>query len=119
MLVPPKVSRRNALIHLQTIVEHCLIYFGSSNGTFVNKRRIQHTIRISDGDQITIGDQVLTFRQQLTISREPKTDLLQRTLRFFFQAEDGIRVHCVTGVQTCALPISWASGTSTCTTTPW
>src|SRR5215218_3729815 len=24
---------------------------------------------------------------------------------FFFQAEDGIRSHCVTGVQTCALPI--------------
>ena len=27
---------------------------------------------------------------------------------FFFQAEDGIRDHCVTGVQTCALPI-WHS----------
>src|SRR5438034_10087953 len=27
---------------------------------------------------------------------------------FFFQAEDGIRDHCVTGVQTCALPISAA-----------
>src|SRR5438034_11628889 len=26
----------------------------------------------------------------------------------FFQAEDGIRDHCVTGVQTCALPISSA-----------
>src|SRR5260221_1998396 len=26
-------------------------------------------------------------------------------LCFFFQAEDGIRDHCVTGVQTCALPI--------------
>src|SRR5476649_2257236 len=25
---------------------------------------------------------------------------------FFFQAEDVIRGHCVTGVQTCALPIS-------------
>src|SRR5947207_6284098 len=25
---------------------------------------------------------------------------------FFFQAEDGIQAHCVTGVQTCALPIS-------------
>src|SRR5476649_67312 len=24
---------------------------------------------------------------------------------FFFQAEDGIRDHCVSGVQTCALPI--------------
>src|SRR5947207_11910024 len=29
---------------------------------------------------------------------------------FFFQAEDGIRDHCVTGVQTCALPISPAAG---------
>ena len=27
------------------------------------------------------------------------------SLFFFFQAEDGIRYHCVTGVQTCALPI--------------
>src|SRR5690606_41054878 len=27
---------------------------------------------------------------------------------FFFQAEDGIRDFHVTGVQTCALPISWA-----------
>src|SRR5438132_2973650 len=38
---------------------------------------------------------------------------------FFFQAEDGIRDHCVTGVQTCALPI-WttrgrtAPASSTC-----
>src|SRR5260221_10474486 len=29
----------------------------------------------------------------------------QIVLFFFFQAEDGIRDHCVTGVQTCALPI--------------
>src|SRR5260221_10933964 len=29
---------------------------------------------------------------------------------FFFQAEDGIRDHCVTGVQTCALPISDGGG---------
>src|SRR5437588_5645215 len=34
------------------------------------------------------------------------TKLLQTTIFFFFfQAEDGIRDHCVTGVQTCALPI--------------
>src|SRR5436190_3489416 len=32
--------------------------------------------------------------------------LLILALLFFFQAEDGIRDHCVTGVQTCALPIS-------------
>src|SRR5260221_10088260 len=29
-----------------------------------------------------------------------------QTCALFFQAEDGIRDHCVTGVQTCALPIS-------------
>src|SRR5437588_8410432 len=29
---------------------------------------------------------------------------------FFFQAEDGIRDHCVTGVQTCALPICSIGG---------
>src|SRR2546429_5379530 len=29
------------------------------------------------------------------------------TFFFFFQAEDGIRDVAVTGVQTCALPISW------------
>src|SRR2546430_12491981 len=31
---------------------------------------------------------------------------LSRALFFFFQAEDGIRYLTVTGVQTCALPIS-------------
>src|SRR5256885_3086322 len=31
-------------------------------------------------------------------------------LFFFFQAEDGIRDYKVTGVQTCALPISMAGG---------
>src|SRR5690606_40169011 len=30
-------------------------------------------------------------------------------MSFFFQAEDGIRDFHVTGVQTCALPISWGS----------
>src|SRR5207249_8570306 len=33
-------------------------------------------------------------------------DRRYRVLRFFFQAEDGIRDRNVTGVQTCALPIS-------------
>src|SRR5215204_1355855 len=32
---------------------------------------------------------------------------------FFFQAEDGIRDHCVTGVQTCALPISCSIASDT------
>src|SRR5436190_17950642 len=40
------------------------------------------------------------------IGREVEADVLDVLIYFFFQAEDGIRDHCVTGVQTCALPIS-------------
>ena len=77
----PKVSRRHALIHLQNIGELWLIDFGSSNGTFLNKRRIHHPIRLSDGDQITIGDKVFKFRQPMAISDAHKTAVMTRTLR--------------------------------------
>ena len=80
-LASPKVSRRHALIHLQNIGELWLVDFGSSNGTFLNKRRIHHPIRLNDGDQITIGDQVFKFRQPLALSEQHKTDVMQRTLR--------------------------------------
>src|SRR5207247_8586108 len=81
VLESPKVSRRHALIHLQNIGEPWLIDFGSSNGTFLNKRRIHQPIRLSNGDQITIGDEVFKFRQSLAISDEYKTLVTQRTLR--------------------------------------
>ena len=77
----PKVSRRHALIHLQNIGELWLIDFGSSNGTFLNKRRIHRPIRLSDGDQITIGDQVFNLRQPIAIPEEYKTDVMQQTFR--------------------------------------
>src|SRR5260221_1254660 len=39
---------------------------------------------------------------------------------FFFQAEDGIRDHCVTGVQTCALPICRdGDGRARCVSLSW
>jgi len=81
VLDSPKVSRRHALIHLQNIGEYWLIDFGSSNGTFLNKRRIHHPIRLGDGDHITIGDQVFTFRQPIAVSQGYKTEVMQRTLR--------------------------------------
>ena len=81
VLESPKVSRRHALIHLQNIGEFWLIDFGSSNGTFLNKRRIHYPVQLSDGDQITIGDSVFKFRQPLAISEEYKTIVAQRTLR--------------------------------------
>ena len=81
VLESPKVSRRHALIHLQNIGELWLIDFGSSNGTFLNNRRIHRPIRLSDGDQITIGDRVFKLRQPIAISKEYKTEVMQQTFR--------------------------------------
>lgn len=81
VLESPNVSRRHALVHLQNIGEIWLIDFGSSNGTFLNKRRIHHPIRLTDGDQLTIGDQLLTVRQPAAFSAQYKADVMQRTLR--------------------------------------
>jgi len=52
VLESPKVSRRHALTHLQNIGEPWLIDFGSSNVTFLNKRRIHQPVRLSDGGQL-------------------------------------------------------------------
>src|SRR6516164_5567731 len=81
VLQSSKVSRRHALIHLQNVGEAWLIDFGSSNGTFLNKQRIHRPIRLRDGDQITIGDEVFKFRQPLVISDAHKTAMAQRTSR--------------------------------------
>src|SRR2546430_5191480 len=43
---------------------------------------------------------------------------IEQMMFFFFQAEDGIRDLTVTGVQTCALPISAAASPSFRATTP-
>jgi adenylate cyclase len=85
VLDSPKVSRRHALIHVQNIGEFWLIDFGSTNGTFLNHRRIQKPVRLNDGDQITIGDSVLVFRQPTEISEQYNPFLPQRPLR---QVED-------------------------------
>src|SRR5260221_4775963 len=45
------------------------------------------------------------------IRRPPRSTLFPYTTLFRSQAEDGIRDHCVTGVQTCALPIMNSSHT--------
>src|SRR5439155_11631576 len=44
------------------------------------------------------------------VSCESSPKLTLRSFLFFFQAEDGIRDGHVTGVQTCALPISLVKG---------
>src|SRR5207248_5087922 len=52
--------------------------------------------------------QALALRQQVVVVyNQTGVSADVRDFCFFFQAEDGIRGRTVTGVQTCALPISW------------
>src|SRR3990167_3980471 len=56
------------------------------------------------------------MKQNVTKTKKEEKDRLIISCSFFFQAEDGIRDLTVTGVQTCALPISnikqWPTGCS-------
>jgi pSer/pThr/pTyr-binding forkhead associated (FHA) protein len=58
-----KVSRKHALIHAERDDEFWLSDLGSSNGTYLNSRRLSQSARLFDQDQIAIGPHRLTFRQ--------------------------------------------------------
>ena len=73
VLDSPNVSRRHAIINVQNIGEFWLIDLGSSNGTFLNKRRVHQPTRLNAGDNIVIGDNAFVFRQPIEIANEYQT----------------------------------------------
>jgi len=76
-----KVSRRHAIINVQNVGEFWLIDLGSSNGTFLNGRRLHQPVRLCDHDQIIVGDRAFVFRQPEEISEEDRTTFAERTIR--------------------------------------
>jgi adenylate cyclase len=81
VLDSPKASRRHCIINLQNVGEFWLIDLGSSNGSFLNKRRVHQPVRLCDLDQITVGDTPFTFRQPEEITSELRTTIAQQTIR--------------------------------------
>jgi adenylate cyclase len=77
----PKASRRHCIINLQNVGEFWVVDLGSSNGTFLNKRRVHQPVRLCDLDQITVGDTPFTFRQPEEITSELRTTIAQQTIR--------------------------------------
>src|SRR5205807_4261529 len=80
VLDSPKISRRHAIINVQNLGEFWLIDLGSSNGTFLNGRRLNQPVRLSDQDQLAIGDQVFIFHQPEEVTEEYRT-FAERTIR--------------------------------------
>jgi adenylate cyclase len=76
-----KVSRRHAIINVQNVGEFWLIDLGSSNGTFLNGRRLHQPVRLCDQDQIIIGDRLFIFHQPEEITDDYRTTFAERTIR--------------------------------------
>lgn len=62
VLVDERVSRRHAIIHTQGQGEFWLLDLGSSNGTYINGRRLSKPSRLRNGDTIQIGAFQAVFR---------------------------------------------------------
>ncbi len=69
VLPDEKVSRRHALIHAQGENEFWLVDLGSSNGTYLNDRRVTQPMRLRDTDRIQISHFRLLFCQPLGLRR--------------------------------------------------
>jgi adenylate cyclase len=76
-----RVSRMHALIQLQNIGEFWLVDLGSSNGTFLNKRRVHQPVRLHDQDKIFIGGRQFIFREPEEISPDYQTTIAERTIQ--------------------------------------
>jgi adenylate cyclase len=63
VLVDEKVSRKHALIHRQGENEYWLVDLGSSNGSYLDGRRVSQPVVLRDGAAIRIGSSTLLFRQ--------------------------------------------------------
>jgi adenylate cyclase len=62
VLPDDRVSRRHAMIQTQGQEEFWLIDLGSSNGTYLNGRRITQPRPLTDKDRVEVGDHAFTFR---------------------------------------------------------
>jgi adenylate cyclase len=81
VLTDDKVSRRHAVIHAQDVDEYWLVDLGSSNGTYLNGRRVAQPNRLWDQDKIEIGPFRLVFRQpQAERVAAPKQTDAEKTL---------------------------------------
>jgi adenylate cyclase len=81
VLTDDKVSRRHAVIHEQDVDEFWLVDLGSSNGTYLNGRRVAQPGRLWDQDRIEIGPFRLVFRQpQVVRLNAPESTDIEKTL---------------------------------------
>ena len=88
VLADDKVSRRHAMINAQGQGEFWLVDLGSSNGTYLNGRRVGQPCRLNDKDVIEIANHAYTFRLH---QRSPQRESDQTTAKTMPEIRS---VHC-------------------------
>ena len=68
VLADEKVSRKHALIHRQGEHEYWLVDLGSSNGSYLDGRRVSQPMALHDGSVIRMGSSTLQFHQSVAAS---------------------------------------------------
>jgi len=69
------------MVHAQAGSEFWLIDLGSSNGTYLNSRRVTQPCRLNDGDRIEIGGFAFTFRHPTLAGAEKADGGTEKTIQ--------------------------------------
>ncbi|MCF7764217.1 MAG: AAA-like domain-containing protein [Verrucomicrobia bacterium] len=87
VLPDQKISRRHSLIQAQKQQEFWLMDLGSSNGTYVNGRRLTQPTMLQDKDRIEIGPFQMIFHQSGFVPVPPAGDQTTFDQTVFLQQE--------------------------------
>jgi pSer/pThr/pTyr-binding forkhead associated (FHA) protein len=63
-LLDPRVSRRHALLRVESDGVAVLVDLGSASGTYVNGRRLHGSVELRHGDRIRLGGSVMEFVEE-------------------------------------------------------
>ena len=79
VIADPKISRHHSMIQRQGEGEYWLVDMGSSNGTYLDGRRLVQATRLMDGSRITLGSAEYRFRQTQSEADRQETKAVGET----------------------------------------
>ena len=80
VIADPKISRHHSMIQRQGEGEYWLVDMGSSNGTYLDGRRLTQAVRLADGGRIGLGGVEYRFRQSHPEQEKENTRFGESTL---------------------------------------
>ena len=80
ILDDPMVSRHHGMIRMMSQEQFYIFDTGSSNGVYLNMKRISTPTLLKDGDFIQIGNNAIKFNQKCTVKIDSNSDACAETM---------------------------------------